>query len=1402
MKAIQETYRHLIKGCLAVIFYISCGYVLATSDQTLTNKTILTLGSGLGDVAPAIAYNSNNNEYFVIYTDVDPNCPGNQELRGQIINAITGEKSGNELIITSSDQPCVTNIISNLEIVYNDQVDEYLIFYKSIGAIGNKSNLFYCSVNGSSHAITLLPTKLAGDAIADPYQDLVIGYDYQTNTYALGYHKINASSESSLTVDYLDAQSKSKKIYETIIDKTTFLDPNTGIFNAKIVSNGSNLVIIFELKFNDGSEIWGGIFNLANGEIINDYFQISPNGQSDKYFGNPAASYDETLDEIVIAYEQSYYSDPGEEYILSDAIRIQKINPYTGNLIGPTDVAISPLPGAGNTEDKKQPSIIISNLSNEFFIAYYGIRFAAGDDVYNVYLHRVDATNLTSISTSGILVDTNIGRQVLQNNLLKSLDLGFNSANNQFLLSWNTESANDVRTQVWRFDNNKPANLSISTTTRNEELPIGATFATLSATDPDPEDSSPIFSLASGNGSQDNSYFNFQGNELRINKRLSFEEAGTRNIRVKVTDNKGDFDEKEFSLTITDIDESPKNIILSGQLSVEENLPAGSFTSNISIEDDDLDDTHTLTLVAGDSSTHNTNFEIAAGTNVLTLNEPLNYEETSKQFVRIKAVDFSGLPYEKGFVINVIDINEKPEGLELTPNAIPENDAQSVAIVNVVDPDESPNYSFTMISGEGDDDNYRFNLSDNNKLSPINPLNFEEKSIYSVRLRAWDGLYDTTQAVEILVTDVNDPPEAVQLSENQIIADQPGGAFFAHIMTIDQDMNDTHSYEILEGSEYFFIKKTGDQYDLHILNSFIYDFSNPANNLYSVKIKSTDFEGISVEEMINVEVVLYKDEEKPKILQFEENPKFIDSTEDSLYLSILATDNEKLKSIALYLRQIRSVDNSFTYSDTIEINTSNEKLFLANIPLKTDNMDDMGIEYYFKVTDVAGNVDSTNIGHTYWSYSPQEFSATNSKHFNGSETSYRIISNPYDLESKKVSKIFAEYGSSNANSWRLFDYKDKIYHELGILSGSTIEQGIGYWFNKMDNLNQTIVFDKAFTPENHRDGLYSLPLKSGWNLIGNPYPFDLDWNHVLAENNRSELDYKLYTFDGNYKVATALNKFEGAFVYAVNDTVLKIPISDPSLSNNRIAQTNQFENGWLVNFTLDNGQIKNNLCGIGMHEYARQGFDKYDNPLLPRFIHYLDMSFSHPKDIAGAFSQDIVGLSDNHIWEFVVSTNHSNKHVVLSWNTDQFKNSENQLLLYDVVHDKTIDIRNNSQYELILENPLTFKAIYGDDAFIEETLNNIRIEALQPYPNPFTNVIRWPIILPYSQEPYIIDCSIYNLMGEKVFQEKHEANAWGNFEVKWTEDQMKNLKHGIYIYSIQVRNGFLTNNFHGRIVKN
>ncbi len=1364
------------------------GSVSADETQEIINKQIQVLGTNSGDASPASIYNPDNNEYFVIYTDFDASCLGYQKMYGARINAITGEKIGSSIILTA----CSSSNVSALNIVYNQQENEFMVAYKSAAQFGSK--ILFLAINASTFSIKDSPVELSSDPLSDPFENTTIALNPISNTYMTGYHVKLGAGGTEFNINYVNANTKSISLTTTNIGKDAFSDENDGITNSKIAWNNGNIFSCFEVNISGGTEIWGGFLEPSTGDVIIDFFKISPAPTSGISYLNPSVIVNSSGNEIVVVYEESYYQIATAS--LNYKIKAQKIQSQSGALLAPINKSITTLPSDPNTEDAKKPNIQFSKFSEEYIVFYYGSRWInSNSNTYNSYLQRVDKSSLNPIDAESIIVSVNSGTSIAQNHALREQTIAHNPINNQFLLGWNNESNNFVNTQVWRYDNNPPKNLSISSTSQNENENIGSKFAIFSAIDPDPEDDNPTFSLVGGSGSTDNSYFSVNDGELRVAKILNFEESDTRSIRVRATDSHGKFVDKSFSLTINDINERPTNLKLSKPLVVNENLEPLSFSTSISVNDQDIGDTHTFSLVSGNGSNDNSNFSIQSGTNVLKLAVSLNFETTPQQFIRLKATDKKGLSTEKAFEIEVADVNEMPEAITLTPSSMQENSAESTATIEVIDPDNNSDYSFSLSQGEGDNDNDKFSLIDN-RLKPSIALNFEVKNSYKVRLKATDGEFSKTESFTIPVVDVNDAPDSITLEIRQIQDAMGLGYAIDNFITYDQDKSDAHSLELIKGTEYFFIDNSG-----YLITKFplVFNDNEPEANFIQIKVKSTDDGGLSVIQSFTIEVIKISDVEAPRILDFNLNPTKIQENTDSIVVSIKATDNQELQSVEFFYKPIRS-QGTYMSLDTIYIEKEGGRLFIVNAGIKTIMADEMGLAYYFKVTDAAQNIDSTGIGYIYNHFNIKPFDPVN-KSFLGSQASYKIIANPYYIESDKTSRIFADYPTSGKDTWRLFEYEFKKTIEIGVNNSSQIKQGQGYWFNKNNNLDQLILFENTQTPENNWDNLFVMELEKGWNMVGNPYPFDLNWSEVLEFNGLSNNELSLYSFNEKYFETTILKEFAGGFVFTNNKISLQIPIGKVNNNGGRISAASDIANGWLVNFTLDNGKLKNEFGGIGMSEDADQSFDKYDRPLLPRFTDHLDMYFNHPEHFSSAFSRDIVKVNENYIWEFIASTNFEEKNITISWDAEMVANAPGKLILYDVAMEKVIDMQLNKNHSFALDQPTTFKVIYGDKYFIQGELSKIRIEVMKPFPNPFNELVTFPINLPYSNSEYNLECNIFNLLGRKVFTSKLDNLSHGLYNINWDATQSREIEKGIYIYSIKVSNGLSTKNFHGRIVR-
>jgi uncharacterized delta-60 repeat protein len=104
--------------------------------------------------------------------------------------------------------------------------------------------------------------------------------------------------------------------------------------------------------------------------------------------------------------------------------------------------------------------------------------------------------------------------------------------------------------------NAPPTNITLSTASVAENVPVNTTVGTLSSTDPNAGNTF-TYSLVSGTGSTDNASFNISGSSLRIGVSPNFEAKNSYSIRIRTTDQGGLFFEKAFTVTITNVNEAP-----------------------------------------------------------------------------------------------------------------------------------------------------------------------------------------------------------------------------------------------------------------------------------------------------------------------------------------------------------------------------------------------------------------------------------------------------------------------------------------------------------------------------------------------------------------------------------------------------------------------------------------------------------------------------------------------------------------------------------------------------------------------------------------------------------------------------------------------------------------------------
>ncbi|WP_338647682.1 MBG domain-containing protein [Flavobacterium sp. KS-LB2] len=117
--------------------------------------------------------------------------------------------------------------------------------------------------------------------------------------------------------------------------------------------------------------------------------------------------------------------------------------------------------------------------------------------------------------------------------------------------------------------NTAPTNITLSSSSINENIAANSTVGTLSSTDAD-SGNTFTYTLISGTGDTDNGAFNIIGNELKIIASPDFQTKSSYSIRIRTTGQGGLSFEKNYTITINDLAEG---VLLSSS-------PTLTFTSN------------------------------------------------------------------------------------------------------------------------------------------------------------------------------------------------------------------------------------------------------------------------------------------------------------------------------------------------------------------------------------------------------------------------------------------------------------------------------------------------------------------------------------------------------------------------------------------------------------------------------------------------------------------------------------------------------------------------------------------------------------------------------------------------------------------------------------------------------
>ena len=519
-----------------------------------------------------------------------------------------------------------------------------------------------------------------------------------------------------------------------------------------------------------------------------------------------------------------------------------------------------------------------------------------------------------------------------------------------------------------------------------------------------------------------------------------------------------------------------------------------------------------------------------------------------------------------------------------------------------------------------------------------------------------------------------------------------------------------------------------------------------------------------------------------------ENPPVYDPSAEPLTLGVqvagVADTDEVLLTITGLSREASQETVALLQAEKYQASLTAEQL-----------SDPLGFEYQFVVKNETTTRAASDPVRVYRRYPAQSMTLYKADQALPAEKDYQLVAIPF--RTQDVREAWTGPASFSADSIRLLRHAPGSdgYQEYGA-DFSQFEPGRGYWLLKRVGVPLSVQ-GTAVEVDSARS--FSIQLQAGWNLIGNPFPFEISLGWL------GERDQRVFRSDRYTEATGTLKPYEGLFVESDEATTLLVSAVDDRNAR-RTAETpgiSRFENypldgdSWFVGFTLTNGTVTNELAGFGMHPKAQDGYDTYDATPMPRFKQFIEVQFSNLLN-SRILERNIVKTNEQHVWPFAIETDPSAQVIRLEWNNRGWGRNDRELWLRDEVTHRLINLRQVTEYTFRPnQHQRAFTLFYGSDLALVEQLLPPRVQVGAVYPNPANVEATIAVAVPETEASSLVSFTLTDATGRIVRHEQQQF-APGHHTLSWErrDDRHRPLPAGLYFYQVAVG----SQRFSGKII--
>jgi len=404
--------------------------------------------------------------------------------------------------------------------------------------------------------------------------------------------------------------------------------------------------------------------------------------------------------------------------------------------------------------------------------------------------------------------------------------------------------------------------------------------------------------------------------------------------------------------------------------------------------------------------------------------------------------------------------------------------------------------------------------------------------------------------------------------------------------------------------------------------------------------------------------------------------------------------------------------------------------FTPSIPLSSEPY----APFYWQVTAVneGGGVSSLTSLFILNVSGPQELTSEELRYAKDSTdiSAYQMISVPLDLENEAPLVVLG-FEKCDSAVWRLFRYDSSMVTETSEVGDCheydcntydaymDFKPGRAFWLiTTAKELMLNVMGNPVPT-----DTQFSIFLQSGWNQIGNPFAFDVDWinTSVIDENGQEKPinQQDLIEFDpiantslwewgeeGGYDRPQIMKPWHGYWVYVTRTTdtgfvELRVPPIASSITLGTSVEGYGYyspdkpgfpspqinvsdESNFAIKLMVKGKKTRDTYNYVGIFPESSIGYDDrdiFEPPLLSN--KQISLYFPHEdwEDMPGMYATDFrPPTAIDEPFTFIISGGGKGEKVTLTWSGVKDVPMGYSVVLVDVKKGKTVDMRKVSAY--------------------------------------------------------------------------------------------------------------------------